>query len=72
MLAWQNRPQKLVAQYIKGILAKAQEPKLTNGSTVHKVYILAIDMNRCNRTAFKSVFNIFAMSMSCFIKGRCY
>ena len=60
MLAWQNRPQKLVAQYIKGILAKAQEPKLTNGSTVHKVYILAIDMNRCNR---KMLSNLYLISL---------
>ena len=47
MLAWQNRPQKLVAQYIKGILAKAEAPKLTNGSTVHKVVYTFIHMIRC-------------------------
>ena len=35
MLAWQNRPQKLVAQYIKRSLSNA--PQLQNGNASPKV-----------------------------------
>ena len=37
MLAWQNRPQKLVAQYIKRYLSNA--PQISNGDAASKVIL---------------------------------
>ena len=41
MLAWQNRPQKLVAQYIKRCLSNA--PQLSNENVGQKVTILEVN-----------------------------